>query len=124
MRNPYIVTCGLYGLAEDELAIFGDFKVEHLLRSQTGTLTNKDNVKLAFWLSKDAEWTCDLCAVNESAMFELRNFNFVQTQNGYVDVMWTIHDHFEGTSYDHIKLTSDVAEKFQEWVKNCTFPHK
>jgi hypothetical protein len=119
MSNPYIVTCG--GLAEDELAIFGDFKVERILRAQTGTLTNKDNVKLAFWVSKDAEWTC---AVNESAMFELRNFNFVQTQNGYVDVMWTIRNHFGGRKYDHIKLTSDVAETFQTWVKNCPIPHK
>lgn len=119
MRNPYIVTCGLCGLAEDELAIFGDFKVEKILRSPIGTLTNKDNVKLAFWLNRKAEWTC---AVNESGLFELRNLIFVPTQNGNVDVMWTIHDTFGGgPSYDHIKLTSDVAAEFEEWVTNANF---
>ena len=119
MSNPYMVTCGLHG--KDELAIFGDFKVERILRSQTGTLTNKDNVQLAFWMGKNAEWTC---AVNESGMFELTNFDFVQTQDGYVDVKWTIRERFGGPSYDHIQLTSDVAEQFQKWVQNCPYPRK
>ena len=117
MSNPYLVTSGLHAA----LAIFGDFKVEHTLRSQTGTLTNEDNVQLAFWKNKDGDWTC---AVNEEGLFELRKFKFVETQNGYVDVMWTIHERFGGPSYDHIQLTSDVAEQFRKWVKSCPYPRR